>query len=64
MALGNATGSPKQTDLLEIELTEWCRLLIDRLQLSKMPPETPALLGRAVERYLTRELTRQRGKYK
>ena len=64
MALGNATGSPKQTDLLEIELTEWCRLLIDRLQLSKMPPETPELLGRAVERYLTRELIRQRGKYK
>jgi hypothetical protein len=64
MALGNATGSPKQKDLLEIELTEWCRLLIDRLQLSKMPPETPELLGRAVERYLTRELARQRGKYK
>jgi len=64
MALGNATGSPKQKDLLEIELTEWCRLLIDRLQLSKMPPETPELLGRAVQRYLTRELARQRGKYK
>ena len=30
IALGNATGSPKQKDLLEIELTEWCRLLIDR----------------------------------
>ena len=29
-----------------------------------MPPETPELLGRAVERYLTRELARQRGKYK
>ena len=31
IALGNATGSPKQKDLLEIELTEWCRLLIDRV---------------------------------
>ncbi len=64
IALGNATGNAKQTEILEIELTEWCRLLIDRLQLSKMPPETPELLGKAVERFLSRELHRQRGMYK
>ena len=64
IALGNQSGSSKTIDMLEIELTDWCRVLVNRLELTKMAPETPELLGRAVERCLKRELVRQRGRQK
>jgi len=64
IALGNQSGSSKTIDILEIELTAWCRVLVNRFELTKMAPETPELLGRAVERCLKRELVRQRGRQK
>ena len=58
IALGNATGSPKQK-IFGNRIDRMVPLANRPIELSKIPPETPELLGRAVERY-RRELARQR----
>ena len=58
-ALGNASGTPNRQRTIRLSLTPWCQVYVDARELSRMPADTPEILGNALTQALHEERIRK-----
>jgi len=58
-ALGNASGTPHRHRTIRLSLTPWCHVYVDARELSRMPADTPEILGNALTQALHEERIRK-----
>lgn len=58
-ALGNASGTPNRQRTIRLSLTPWCHVYLDARELSRMPADTPEILGNALTQALHEERIRK-----
>lgn len=54
-SLGNPSGAPERTEVVQIGLTPWCSVQVDTAVLRRLGPEVPDALGHALAHALHQE---------